>query len=457
MKLIKNAVISNDKELVDILYEDKIIQIGKNISQFEFEEIIDLEGKILIPGCIDAHVHFNDPGYNEHEDFITGTTAAAFGGITTIIDMPCTSIPPVTNTENLESKLSVIRNKAVIDFALWGGIRRNDFPIEIEKIHQLWKAGIVGFKIYTISGMDTFAALSYEDIKQIFERFPEMLFAFHAEDAEIIKKAADKLSELEKMKPENYLKSRPAEAEVKAVGNILELAEKNHLHFVHISTKKAAESILKAKSKLDVSWETCPHYLQFTAADFPQLKGRLKTAPPVKCEDDKKFLRAALKTGKVDFITTDHAGCDWKTEKDLEDFSKVYNGIPGTQLMIPYLLSEFYVKEKVPLSTLIKLTSENAARRYGLFPQKGSLQIGSDADFTVIDQNRSFLVNETKLKSKGKYSPFHGQTFSCSIAKTIVRGETVFDREKGLMVDPGFGNWVKKKVNYLIAKSAKLV
>lgn len=445
MKLIKNAVISEDQTLFDILYNDKILKIGKNIDVYKVEEVIDLEGKLLIPGCIDAHVHFNDPGYIHHEDFFTGSTAAAFGGITTVIDMPCTSIPPVTNEEILKIKLTAIKDKSVIDYALWGGIRKNDFPINKNEVNMLWKAGVVGFKIYTISGMKSFEELSYDNIKTIFRECPEMLFAFHAEDKYVIERVVEKLTDLEKSKPENYLRSRPIDAELTAVENILKVAKNNHLHFVHISSKAAAELILSAKDQHDISWETCPHYLQFTATDFSELKGRLKTAPPVKNEKDKEFLRTALKTGKVDFITTDHAGCDWKTEKDLENFSRVYNGIPGTQLMIPYLFSEFYLKEKVHLSTMIKLTSENAAKRYGLFPQKGSLQIGSDADFTILDLDLPFKVDEKKLRSKGKYSPFDGQIFSCSISKTIVRGKTIYDEKKGLLADPGFGRWIKRK------------
>jgi allantoinase len=449
MKLIKNAMIStsvgNETQLVNILYNDKIKKVSSKPIKEPVSYIFDLKGKLLIPGCIDAHVHFNDPGFTHHETFETGTRAAAFGGITTIIDMPCTSIPAVTNVHNMRTKLNVIEKKAVVDFALWGGIQRNDFPLSDHQIQDLWQSGIVGFKIYTISGMNTFEALSYEDIKTVFKQFPDLFFAFHAEDEEIIFEAAKNISSEELAKPKNYLKTRPAEAEIKAVKRILEISQNNKVHFVHVGSGEAARMILAKKHKMDVSFETCPHYLQFTAEDFPKLKGRLKTAPPVKSGSDREFLRECLKAGKVDFITTDHAGCDWETEKNLEDFSKVYNGIPGTQLMIPYLFSEFYKKEKVPLLTMIKLTSENAAKRYGLYPSKGSLQIGSDADFTVIDLEKSMEVDEKNLQSISKYSPFNGDTFACSINRTIVRGNTVYDADCGIQVEPGFGKLVRRE------------
>ena len=448
MILIKNALVStgnnNETKLVNILFDEKIKQISEESINANVTETIDLQGKILIPGCIDAHVHFNDPGFTHHEDFTSGTTAAAYGGITTVIDMPCTSIPPVTNKKNLHTKLDVIEKKAVVDFALWGGIRSNDFPLSEKMILELWQEGIVGFKLYTISGMDTFTAISYKDIKKISRSFPDLLFAFHAEDEEIIKKAVTEFSSAELAKLETYVHTRPVAAEFGAVRKILKITKNNHLHFVHISSRKASELILKAKKKMDVTFETCPHFLQFTADDFPELKGRLKTAPPVKFEEDKQFLRSCIKNGSVDFITTDHAGCDWKTEKELDDFSKVYSGIPATELMIPYLFSEFYLKEKVPLATMIKLTSKNQAKRYGLFPKKGSLQIGTDADFTVIDLQRSFQVDESKLHSLGKYSPFNSSTFNCSIDKTIVRGKVIFDYQKGLLQKPDWGKFIRR-------------
>jgi len=447
MMILKNASIffENKIQLCDIQCNEKILHIGKNLQNSSQIEIIDLQGKLLIPGCIDSHVHFNDPGFTDREDFTTGTTAAAYGGVSTIIDMPCTSVPPVTNSENLNSKLSVIESKAIIDFALWGGIRANDLPIKKEEIQNLWDDGIVGFKIYTISGMETFKALSYDEIENIFKQFPDKLFAFHAEDERIINFSISKFSEVQMKDPENYVKTRPVEAELKAVSKIISLlGKKNQAHFVHISSKKAVEVILESKQSCDVTFESCPHYLQFTCEDFPILKGRLKTAPPVKFQDDKIFLRQCLETGALDFITTDHAGCDFKKGKVNNNFLKVYNGIPGTELMIPYLFSEFYLKEQVDLRRMIELTSENAAKRYGLFPKKGSLQIGTDADFTVIDLNKNFTVDETCIHSKGKYSPFNDTEFSCSINKTIVRGNIVYDAEKGILQKPGYGKFIRR-------------
>ncbi len=450
MKLIKNALIPDKKtdDLIkaDILFDNKILQISNNIPAKSKYDVIDLKEKILIPGVIDAHVHFNDPGYNEHEDFYTGTLAAAFGGVTTVIDMPCTSVPPVTSIENLRNKMSVISKKALIDFALWGGIRANDYPFDYEKIKKLWDYGVVGFKIYTISGMETFKDLTYSQISEVFQKADKnILFAFHAEDKTVIENALKSLSVDELKKVEAYIKVRPVEAELKAVGSILNLAKDNKIHFVHISSKKAANEIIKyKKTGKNVSFETCPHYLEFTQDDLLILKGRLKTAPVVKFSKDKQFLREILRNGLLDFVTTDHAGCDYEKEKMFDDFSKVYNGIPGTELFVLYMFSEFYQKGYISINRLVEILSENQAKRYGLYPNKGSLDIGTDADFTIIDTKNEYFVDEKKLHSKGKYSPFYNRLFNCKIDKTIVRGKTIMENDK-LVSEQGYGKWIKRE------------
>ncbi len=445
MKLIKNAVISDKQVLVNILFNDKIRNIGHKIPTTEVDETIDLEGMLLIPGCIDAHVHFNDPGFNQREDFLSGSTSAAWGGITTIVDMPCTSKPPVTNIKNLNTKVEHIDKKAVVDYALWGGIRGNDIPVNPEIIDNLWNEGVVGFKLYTISGMSSFTELSYNQIEAILTSFPEYLFAFHAEDKDVISASLNTYTKEQLSKPEYYVQTRPVEAEFTAVEKILELSQKNRIHFVHISSKKAAQLIIREKKHQDVTFETCPHYLDFTADDIPALLGRIKTAPPVKFQADRSYLRDTLAQGTIDYITTDHAGCNYTRDKLYHDFSRVYNGIPGIELMIPYLFSEFYLKNKVSLAEMIKLTSENQAKRLGLYPRKGSLEIGSDADFTILDLGNPFTVDENRLHSKGKYSPWNGKELNCQVAMTIIRGKTVFEKDTGILVKSGYGEWVKPR------------
>lgn len=445
-QIIRNALIlaadRQSVQLADILYTDTIQQISAPGTLTGAYPEIDLQGKLLVPGCIDAHVHFNDPGFNHHETFFTGTMSAACGGITTVIDMPCTSLPPVTTLENMQIKLAAISSRALIDYALWGGIRGNDYPFPAAEIDLLWQAGVIGFKIYTISGMESFQALSYSQISEVLTRFPLLLFAFHAEDSSIIRQVESTLSPRQKASWQSYPYLRSVEAEETAVKNILAIASAASIHFVHISSKAAAHRIISSRRHHDISLETCPHYLQFTSEDFARLAGRLKTAPSVKFPADRLFLRKALQNSEIDFVASDHAGCNFATEKELTDFSRIYSGIPGTELMIPYLFSEFYLKEGVSLDIMQKITSETAARRFGLYPRKGNLAPGSDADFTIIDLDSPQTVEESNLHCLGKYSPFNGCRFACSVYRTIVRGKTVFDQDKGITVSPGYGIWI---------------
>ncbi len=424
MNIIRNAEVNG--RLVDIAFDDKIRQISFKYLDGDFENIYDLEGKLLIPGGIDPHVHFNQPGFAQREDFATGSASAIAGGVTTVIDMPCTSLPPITSVDNYENKYNVIKNTSYVDFAFWGGITGDGY--DKKTVEKLWEHGVVGFKLYTISGMDTYKATPYNLLKQIFGDFggSDKLFAFHAEDARTIANATSEFTPEQLTKWENYVPSRPSEAEITAVKRVIKSMQSNKIHFVHISTKGAAKSILEAKkSGKDISFETCPHYLQFTKEDYEHLLGRLKTAPSVKDEADKSFLRDNL--GKIDFLATDHAGCIWETEKDLQDFSKVYCGIPGVQTFLQYVVDEFYLSGKTSYGELVRLTSEGAAKRYGLYPRKGALEIGADADFAVFDTNKSHLMKKEDLLCKGKYSPFEGRKFGCSLAQTFLRGKLIYD------------------------------
>ncbi len=444
MKLLTNARIpdGSGSRVAHIAYDETIRRIHDEMPPSDdFSEIVDGNSFIVLPGCIDAHVHFNDPGFTRREDFFTGTAAAAAGGIATIIDMPCTSLPPITDVHALESKLAAIQEKAVVDFALWGGIRGNDNFSE-ERIEKLWNRGITGFKVYTISGMETFQALPYERIEQLFKTFDgtDILFAFHAEDPNVIKS-----STLNPADWRSFPRIRSVEAEVEAVKRILDIQRDNRIHFVHISSKKAANLIIQARNDgRNVTFETCPHYLEFTWDDYATLKGKLKTVPPVKFAEDRASLRQAIGNGTVDYVTTDHAGVDWETGKNLPDFQEVYCGIPGTQTLVPYIISEFHVRRGIPLQKISDLLSANPARRHGLYPRKGSLQPGSDADFTIIDISRNAAFSESRLRSKGKYSPFHNRRFSASIVKTIVRGQTVYDCDNPDEIPSAWGKWVRR-------------
>ena len=426
----------------DIKIENgKIIEIAENIAGEN--EVIDASGLFVFPGGIDPHVHFNDPGYTFNEDFYHGSCAAASGGITTIIDMPCTSIPPVTNKQNLEKKLSIVRKKSVTDFGFFGGISAQSFTKGFpENVYELSKY-VLGFKTYFISGMDTFERLDKYQFKQVLQKVKDLNLPVlvHAEDYDYIQSATE-FYKKEGSSAKNYYLSRPEIAEILAVKVATKIAKETgcELHIVHVSCAEAADFLIENK----ISFETAPHYLEFDITDFERIGSALKTTPPVKAPENKMKLWQLLKDGKIDFVASDHAPSP-EEKKNTGSIWTDYSGIPGTGTLIPYLFSEGFLKGRLSLQRFIKVTSQNAARKYGISHKKGSIEIGKDADFVLIDPNKNWIVEGKNFLSKGKITPFEGFIFNGRIMKTILRGKVIYDSEQGITAKAGFGNFLLKE------------
>ena len=457
MLRIKNARIVKNEELEEVnIYIEKgkikdIVPGGEAL--FPVEKAIDAKGNIVFPGFIDPHVHFDDPGFTEREDFETGTRSAAAGGITTIIDMPCTSIPPVTSGSNFDYKLNIIKPKAYVDFAFWGGVT----PEQVESgkykksLKELKDRGIIGVKFYTISGMELYPRMPLPDMDKAFRVLKDLklVCAVHAEDYYLVEYYSHLMQEMGREEPESWSLGRTYQAEPEAIWSVVGMTEKvgNKLHIVHLSTKEGLNIIRWAKAhKLDVTTETCPQYLVFTTKDFKKEGSILKIAPPLRQEEDREELWRGLKDGSIDFICTDHAAGKYPEEKSSSNIWKNYAGIPGTQLVAPVLIHFGYHSGRLSLAEIQKLMSENAAKRYGLSPQKGAIQIGYDADFSIIDLDKEWTVDPSKLESKGKYSPLAGIKLKGKIYMTIIRGELVYKEDEGVIGGKGFGELVKSKI-----------
>jgi len=275
-----------------------------------------------------------------------------------------------------------------------------------------------------------------------------LVCAIHAEDYYLVDYYSHLMQELGREDPESWSEGRTYEAEPEAIWSVVGITEKvgNKLHIVHLSTKEGLNIIRWAKSHgVDATTETCPQYLVFTTEDFKKLGSVLKITPPLRKEEDREELWKGLKDGSIDFICTDHAAGKYPEEKSSPDIWKNYAGIPGTQLVAPSILYYGYHKGRLNLAEIQKLMSESAAKRYGLYPQKGTIQIGSDADFSVVDLNKEWTVEPSRLESKGKYSPFAGNKLKGKIYMTIIRGEIVFREGEGVIGKRGYGKFVKSK------------
>jgi len=483
VKILKNVFLSsvgNRLKLVDIQFSDRVEKvIDRTSKEVDWKEINSLEKRnkiihqlpeseypanakiydgeflIIMPGGIDSHVHFDTPGFEDRDDFEHGSTAAAFGGVTTVIDMPCTSLPPVTNKNNFEIKLNALKNRSLVDYSFYGGICGNDFDNNVnveEQIKDLANKGVAAFKTYLISGMNSFADLDEERILQS-ARWIENInkpMAVHAEDKRMITERTAISKSVGQKDWQAYCSARDDQAEAKAIKLLIDVAQKTgcRIHVVHLSSKLGVDLIREAKSKgLKVTSETCPQYLFFTQEDFnnSNISAYLKTAPPVKNEIDREALWQGLNDGTLSFVVTDHAGCNPEKEKISNNFWEVYGGIPGVEHRVSFLFSEGFLKNKLTLSQTVKLLSSGVADYFNL-TGKGYIKEGYDADFALINLWEKHVIDSKEMHSKGKYTPFEGVTFNAIAEKTFLRGELIMDISGKTEQSMGYGKFIEASI-----------
>lgn len=394
---------------------------------------VDAGGLHVLPGLIDTHVHIREPGSNEREDFSSGTAAAAAGGITTILEMPI-SIPPVYNAEILRRRVEIAESKALVDFGLYGGAG----PDNLDDIALLAEAGAVAFKTFRTApaaGREhEFRGISCPDdgdMLRVFERVAAtgLPAAIHAEHQPLVR----------------LLPERPEIAEVASVAVNLELARAAgaRLQIAHTSAPRALELLHQARAGGQaVTVETCPHYLVLTDADFARHGPYARIQPPLRSAASQEQLWQHLLAGDVDVIGTDHAPyrVDEK-EPFWNDVGRAAAGAPGLEAMLPLLLAE---RERLDLPRLVRLLSENAARIFGLYPRKGCLLPGADADLVLCDLRQPGTIQTAEWLSKARVTArlYEGRATGGRVCTTLVRGRVVF--ADGRIVAPaGWGRFVK--------------
>lgn len=448
--IIKNALLALPGEdgfrRLDLRVEnERIAEIAPNIDRAD-GKTLDASGLLVFPGAIDPHVHFDEPGFTQREDFEHGTSEAAKGGVTTVIDMPCTSLPPITTKAALDNKLGIIKNKALVDYALYGGVSGKTAESSIDHDMEELAPSVVGFKCYFISGMESFTSVSHDQFKRAVEKAsivgrPLLL---HAEDRDYIEAASARLAAARETKAPtwyDYVESRPEAAELVAVASALALARghESSLHIVHVGVAAAAEMIAAAGA----TCETCTHYLAFSAEDFETKGAALKTAPVVKHRGQREALMSLLAQGKISFVTSDHAPCP-PEEKNTGNPLTAYGGIPGTGTLFPWLLSEGFFAGRLSLPRFLEACSGGAARRYGLSRRKGAIAVGMDADLVLVDPNAVTTITGSKLFSKGRITPFDGMKLKGRILGTYVRGKEIYSArgEARIVAEAGCGKYL---------------
>jgi len=419
--LLKNGKIVSSKEIVkgDLLIEDeKIIQVGGNIDSPEAEKI-DCTDKFILPGVIDAHVHFRSPGHNEKENWYTGSRAAVIGGVTTVFDMPNTN-PRTITLKDFEEKKAVASMNSLVNFGLFCGTTSENIE-EIKKANEA-----VGVKVYM--GQTTGENVdedSTEDLLKTLFLQTNKVIAVHAEDEAMIKKRTEIYRN--ENSPEIHSLIRNDLVAFTATKKAVHIAKKysGKLHICHMSTKKELELLRKYPDE-NITCEVAPHHLFFTISEYAKQKNFVKVNPPLRSQNDVDALWEGLRDGTVDLIATDHAP---HLKKDKEKkYWDAPAGIPGVEMVLPLMLNSVN-NGKLNLEDIVRLLCEGPARVYGI-KEKGSLKEGYDADITIVDMELTQKVQNNNVVSKCGWTPYAGKVLRGWPITTFVRGEMIVENRE---------------------------
>ena len=414
--VLKNCRLADEVGEHFIKVDDgKITGISK--TPLEAAESIDIEGNYVLPGFIDPHIHFRDPGLTQKEDFKTGSMAAANGGFATVIDMPNTL--PKTNTYRaLEEKIKIAKSKSVVNFELQVG------HSDLDEMKKMMKLNPISVKVFMDLESDESLEKIFHDLSILKETTSyNGLVATHCEKKSIVESETERLKQNEENPAIDYTYARPTKSEDESVKQAIELARANdlRLHICHLSSSKSLSIAKSASKSMPISWEFTPHHLLLDNSAYNIYGTFIKTNPPLRPEAD------SVRIGNLDeesIIGTDHA------PHTLEDKTKgtwaSSPGIPNLETVVPLLLTEVN-NGNLDFKLIPKIFSENAAKVYGL-NSKGKIEIGYDADFTVIDLKREGKFDISEFKTKAEYSPFDGWEYKGLPIMTIVNGKVVMNK-----------------------------
>ncbi|EFA77496.1 allantoinase [Heterostelium album PN500] len=434
---VKEAtIVVDDGVVVDILPYEHGLPAGS------YKTLVDApDNQVVMGGLVDSHVHVNEPGRTEWEGFVTATSAAAAGGVTTIVDMPLNSDPVTTSFAALQSKISSMSGKCFVDVGLLGGIIPNN---EDQIKRMILEGGVVGFKCFLVhSGIDDFPAVEREHVDRAMKVMAELkhvgkdvVVMFHAEVPGPIDDAIAKLEDdCDTGDYHTFLSSRPKASENEAIDMVISLTRENNVrtHIVHLSSAEALPMIRAAHTdNIPISAETTFHYLYFEAEKVPHGNTLYKCCPPIRESLNRDALWQAVSDRTVSMIISDHSPCTVNL-KLLEDgdFMKAWGGISSLQLGLSIIWTEAKRRGILSLTDLPELMSDAPAKLVNLNDRKGSIAVGRDADFLVWDPEASFTVDQEKMYVRNRASPYHGQTLYGVVEQTILRGREIYSKRNG--------------------------
>jgi allantoinase len=406
----------------------KITAIEPDLSGSALADV-DASNRWIYPGVIDPHVHLNEPGRADWEGIETGSRALAAGGCTSFFDMPLNSTPPVLDAAALEAKRALLEKKSRCDFAIWGGLT----PRNLHELRPLAAAGAIGFKAFlSSSGTEDFPRTDTGTLLEGMKISAELglVVAVHAENEAIVSHLAQQAISRGCVTMRDYLQSRPAVAEWEAIQRVVLLAGETGcaVHIVHVSTSRGARLIAEARQRgVNVTGETCPHYLILTDEDAERIGALAKCAPPLRPAADRDALWDHLRAGDLDWIASDHSPAPPEM-KTGTDFFRIWGGISGAQHTFPLVLSESADQaQPIAPARLADLFARNAARRFRLAARKGLIEIGQDADLVVVDPDAHEIITNESLHYHHRQTPYLGRRLRAAITRTFLRGEVTYE------------------------------
>jgi allantoinase len=410
---------------------------------------IDAEGLLVLPGLIDIHVHFNEPGRTEWEGAATGSRALAAGGGVMFFDMPLNSSPCTVSGAAFDQKREALERSSITDFALWGGL----IPGSVDSMEEMASRGAIGFKAFlSNSGLGEFPRADDLTLYRGMQKAARLGLpvALHAENEEITSGLARQAVAQGRTSMLDYLRSRPVIAEVEAITRASAIARETgaKLHIVHVGSGRGVVAALEAREHgADISIETCSHYLFFTEEDACRLGAVAKCAPPIRAASERDALWDLLRNGSVDVVASDHSPAP-PTMKTGEDFFAIWGGIAGVQSTLNVLLSG----RGLDPGQIAALTAGFPAQRFQL-ANKGAIHIGNDADLVLVDMGASTTLEPEHLHQRHKHTPYLGAAFRGTVQRTLRRGTTIFHNgaiageTRGRFVRPTISTYAESRTN----------
>lgn len=454
--LIQNGVVVSPDETfsADVAIKgEKIYAIGERGSFTQARSIYDAQGKFVLPGLIDPHIHMSHPFRDQLSDdnFYTTTVSAAYGGTTTVIDFAIQWDKSLSLEDTIRNRREQIASEAVIDFGLHATPTKSSEET-IRAVVDAKELGVPSFKIYMIyryQGRMVDDAVLYGLLKEMKDK--NGLLMVHAENASIAEFNQEAFLSSGRNRPSDFPLVKPNFVEAEAINRALYLNRltDSRLYIAHLSTREGLELLKDAQGNGEMAFaETCPHYLTLTDEVYSRQDGEnFICSPPLRSQTDVNMLWRGVADGTLAVISSDHCGFGLKQKAyGNGDFSKTPHGLPGIETRLPVIYTEGVLKKRITLNRMVGVLSTNPAKIFGLYPKKGAILPGSDADITIVDANDERVMAAKELHGAVDWTPYAGMKVRGFASATILRGRFIM-KEGNLLVNKGYGKFLARDID----------